>query len=121
MQSNSPINDYCYYFHVEDGISLKELQLTKTPQGKRVEIIKSLAPKWKEFGLLLDFDPTGNELDIIDRDHRGEGCIECCTSMFSLWLQGRGRQPAIWETLLDLLENFHRRSLVQQIRTAIGV
>lgn len=93
----------------------------KMPQGKRVEIIKALAPKWKEFGLLLDFDPTGSELDIIDRDHGKEGCVECCTFMFSLWLQGRGKQPATWETLLELLENFHRPPLVKQIRSAIGI
>lgn len=86
-----------------------------------MEIIKSVAPKWKEFGLLLDFDPTGSELDIIDGDHGREGCQECCTSMFSLWLQGRGKQPATWETLLELLQNFHRHSLVKEIRSAIGV
>ena len=107
------------YVRVGDCITLEELQLIRTPQEKRVEIIKSLAPKWKDFGILLDFDATGNEVEIIDSDHRREGCTECCTAMFSLWLQGRGRQPATWEVLLELLADFRQTSLVDQIKSAI--
>lgn len=71
--------------------------------------------------MLLDFDATGNALDIIERDHKIYGCIECCKGMFALWLQGKGRQPATWTVLLELLKDFKQTGLVDEVQSALRV
>lgn len=104
-----------------DRVTLTELQLLKTPSGKRVDVIECLASKWKEFGMLLDFDATGNALDIIERDHKIYGCTECCKAMFTLWLQGKGRQPVTWAALFELLKDFEQTQLLDEVYSALRV
>ena len=82
------------------------LQLTHlvTHSGKTVRIIESIAAKWKVVGTHLDFDPTGNLLDVIGARHPLDP-VACCTEMMQKWLGGRGRQPANWATLVRVLRD----------------
>ena len=50
----------------------------KTSQGKKVEIVKAIAPAWKQFGLLLDLDPKGEEVRRIEAAHAQNGPVICC-------------------------------------------
>ena len=97
---------------------LAELKLMKTKTGEKVEIIKALAPRWYDFGDYLDFDPTGEKLEQIKAESLHEGPTVCCRNMFQHWLKGNGRQPATWETLIELLEDFEQPMLVQKIKDA---
>ena len=92
----------------------------KTASGKRVRIIKSLAPQWKNVGYLLDFDPDGQTLYQIEVENKLHGPEACCQEMFRLWLSGNGK-PATWETLLEVLEDCDHTHLVQQIRLVLGL
>ena len=94
--------------------TLLQLTLLKSPSGERVEIISTLAPDWKDFGIQLDFDDTGRTLDRIDREHPLRP-IDCCTQMMREWLEGRSRQPATWATLIDLLKCVHLNVLAEQV------
>ena len=44
--------------------SIAQLIRLKT-KGKKVEIIKSLTPQWRQLGLLMDFDDDGRTVDLI--------------------------------------------------------
>ena len=50
----------------------------KTSQGKKVEIVKTIASAWKQFGLLLDLDPKGEEVRRIEAAHAQNGPVICC-------------------------------------------
>ena len=82
------------------------LQLTHlvTPSGKTMEIIKSIAAKWRTVGIHMDFDPTGHTIDLIGADHPLDH-VACCTEIMQKWLGGRGRQPANWATLVRVLRD----------------
>ena len=69
------------------------LQLTHlvTPSGKTMEIIKSIAAKWRTVGIHMDFDPTGHTIDLIGANHPLDP-EACCTEMMQKWLGGRGRR-----------------------------
>jgi len=44
-------------------------------EGQKVEIIKSVSPQWKQLGALLDFDPEGQTLDLIEAQHKLDGPV----------------------------------------------
>ena len=89
--------------------------MLKTSSGERIEIIKSLAPNWKEFGVLLNFDEMGSQLSLIEAQHGKNNPQACCRDMMIHWLHGNGEQPTTWRTLLGLLKDGERDYLALQI------
>ena len=89
----------------------------KMTTGEKVQIINSVAPQWKQLGALLDFD-DGQTLRLIEADHRQEGHLACCQEMFTLWLNGKGKE-ATWEVLLELLEDIDQSELARKVKTAL--
>ena len=95
--------------------TIAQLQLLSL-SGRRVEIIKSLAPRWHLFGDHLSFDSDSTTIDLIKEKHQGDpesGCKE----MFQKWLKGEGVRPVNWRTLAQLLEDFEYKRLATDIRT----
>ena len=88
-----------------------------TSKGKKVKIIESVATKWKDFGALLNFDPTGNRLNIIAETER-ERPEKCCQSMFQYWLEGHG-VPATWRKLIHILEGCRLEVLAAEVKEAL--
>ena len=90
----------------------------KTSGGNKIEIIKSVTPKWQEFGILLDFDADGDMLNLIEAEKKLNGPVACCQQMFRHWLAGNGR-PATWGELIELLEDCELSHLADQIRNIL--
>ena len=80
---------------------LSELCSLKCRDGSNIEIITSIAPMWKDFGVLLEFDDDGTKLNLIEANQRVNGPAACCTEMFQTWVKGAGRQPASWDLASD--------------------
>ena len=97
---------------------LAQLKTMKTSKGK-VEIMKTIAPKWKDFCILMDFDANGNKMMLIEAEQKGSP-VECCQEMFRHWLAGNGK-PATWGSLLELLEDCEQSYLVKQIKCVFGL
>ena len=55
---------------------------------RRIEIIKTIAPDWKQVGFLVDFDPMGRTVANIEKQHghKCNGPVICCQEIFTLWL-----------------------------------
>ena len=106
---------------IDEKPQLAQLRMMKTPTGGRVEIIKTVALKWREFGSLLDFDPDGLTLDLIEADKKLWGSVACCEEMFQQWLRGEGKQPATWETLIGLLEDAKKYYLAKKVKEILGL
>ena len=69
--------------------SIKKLTMLREPGGQKVEIVASVAGKWKEIGVHLDFDDTGQHLDTIETGYEKDP-LACCHAMFRHWLKGNG-------------------------------
>ena len=93
--------------------------MLKTTEGQKVQIIRDLAPKWKDFGISLDFDPDGRTLNVIEAEQKMNGPVACCQAMFQHWLAGNG-VPATWGMLIALLQDAEELSLVEQIKCVLG-
>ena len=110
---------YCIRLHFTDAaLTLAKLSLLRTAGGKKIQIIKRLAPSWREVGILLDFDESGTELDIIEKTHPTNP-VACCQAMFQHWVKGNGVRPCSWSTLIDLLEDCDQQTLAKEIQDAL--
>ena len=98
--------------------TLAQLTTMKTTTGEIIKIIESVAPQWKELGDLLDFDPEGRTLALIEATHRVTGPVACCREMFAYWVKGKGRK-ATWEVLIELLDDIDQSELAKKIETAL--
>ena len=65
-----------------------------------MKIIETVAARWEEIALELHFE--GHTLQNVRYNTRIQ-CIDACREMFQKWLDGEGRQPVTWETLMDAL------------------
>ena len=99
---------------------LAQLMVLRNAAGGKVKIIEAVAPVWKRLGCLLDFDPSGQKLDLIKTNHQAEGAEVCCEEMFKYWLAGNG-QPATWGTLIELLGDCGKSQLTEQIKDALSL
>ena len=108
------------YSFLADKPRLAQLRILKTAEGQKVQIIKQLAPKWKDFGISLDFDPEGQTLNLIEAEQKLNGSTACCQAMFQHWLAGNG-VPASWGTLIELLEDAEQSHLAEQIKRVFNL
>ena len=104
------------------GVKLTMANLTslQTAEGDKIEIIETVAPKWKTIGNLMDFDPDGRKVNLIEAEHahRRNGLLACCQEIFKLWLL---REDATWEKLNELLIDSGHKVLAEQVMDAVGL
>ena len=84
--------------------------------GKEVRVVKRIAWKWEAVATRLHFD-----LDDINRIKKDNHYINIpsCREMFSLWLKGKGRRPAAWETLIKVLREAEFSELAEELQTIL--
>ena len=68
---------------------------------KTVRVIQIVAPVWESFALRLHF--SQDAITLIERDHHQQASRACHT-MFRRWLDGEGREPVSWRTLITALK-----------------
>ena len=106
--------------HITDATpSLALLSVLKTHEGKKIQIIKRMAPHWHDLGALMDFDESGTELATIDSKHRGDP-KECCRAVFQHWVNGNGVRPCSWRKLIEVIDDCDQETLAKEIQTALS-
>ena len=71
---------------------------------------------WKDLGIELMGQDCVTELNTISANNRNN-VIECCASLFSLWLQ---RQPeANWKQLIDALDKIKLNQVASEIKKSL--
>ena len=72
----------------------------------------------QEFGISLLEDKTGRIVEAIELDQRMQSRI--CREIVKRWLEGKGKQPVTWGTLIDVLDQIELRVLSSDIRSQIS-
>ena len=80
--------------------------------------MKKVSARWYDLGVLMDFDDSGTKLDII-RESYHNNPVTCCRAMFQYWLNGNGRKPTSWRTLIELLEDSDQEVFAGEVRNAL--
>lgn len=99
---------------------MKELQLLKGLDGRKVRIIDEVATEWEKLADTLGFEAT--EISYIQKDHHQQP-VASCRQVLDTWLQenpdNRLQQPVTWETLIQCLIETGCSILVQDLQTIL--
>ena len=72
---------------------------------------------WLAIQLLNDND--GAKIDAIEKKFAGDP-YRVSLEIFKLWLQGQGRVPITWETLVATLKKINLHTLAKDIETSLN-
>lgn len=81
-------------------------------------IIRKVAYKWEELTVYLELDKDGGRVLAIRRDFIQHGVEICCLQALHHWLNGEGKQPVTWATLLSCLKDMDCSAVASQIEQA---
>ena len=109
---------YSFIYAIDATPTLAKLSVLRAAGGKKIQIIKKLTPSWRGLGILLDFDESGTQLDIIDSKYHSDP-EACCQAMFQYWVKGNGVRPCSWNTLIELLEDCDQQGLAKDIQDGL--
>ena len=106
---------YCSYVHtVGNPPTLREL-LSFFGRDKKFNIPQEIGTQYKIFGTFLLEDDRGAKVDNIIRECR-ERAEDINTKILHEWLNGRGKQPVTWATLVEVLNNIELSTLAGDIQ-----
>ena len=75
-----------------------------------------VASKWDKVALRLHF--CGHDISRIERDHSKS--VRACQTMFMEWLEGKGRKPITWDTLIKALGEAELSQVANDLEIALG-
>ena len=82
----------------------------------KINIPRDIGTKCYEFGKKLLEDTTEKEMGLIASSDVPE---QMNRMIRELWLGGKGKQPATWETLIEVLKNVDLTDLTKEIEPVV--
>ena len=83
----------------------------------RVNLAEKIGVKFYDFGILLLNDDSGDLISSIERK-QSQNASGINVEVFKMWLQGRGKQPVTWDTLVAVLRDIGLNKLADDINHA---
>ena len=90
------------------------LSFPASADGKKLNIISQIGTYYISFGILLLEDNEGNEIYAIENELQ-RNALAINNRILYLWLNGKGKQPVTWETLIEVLEQIDLTVLASKI------
>ncbi len=81
---------------------------------KRINIPQEIGVRYQKVGILLLEDETGARIEAIADQHRGNA-ERINMDVFQKWINGNGKQPITWGTLVEVLKDAEFNSLASDI------
>ena len=86
--------------HIDSKPKLRQLGCLKL-NNQRINVIERIASRWESVADQLHFE--NHHIDTIKKQSHYE-VDSACRKMFIKWLEGVGRKPITWRTLIDALD-----------------
>ena len=83
-----------------------------TGNGKTVRVINKAASVWEKVATRLYFE--GHDILTIQRNK--SQAEDACRTMFIEWLEGKGRTPTTWETVIKALEEAELAEVAKDLK-----
>ena len=97
--------------------NMVNLQSFKTKSGMKIKVSGQIGTKYKDFGLQLLNDESGQIVTgIIQEKH--ENAEQINYEILRQWVNGKGK-PHSWETLIEVLEDCELGTLAQEIKNGL--
>ena len=85
---------------------------------KNLSIIQRTGTRYTKLAMYLLDDDNCDIVDSLKEKYRGDP-EEIVTAVYKKWINGTGRKPVTWQTLLDVLREIELNSLAEEIETAL--
>ena len=86
------------------------------PQLLRLKLHKEVGANYTTFGVLLLDDETGSRVTAIEKECQ-KHADDVTIRILQEWLEGKGLQPVIWETLVQTLRDTGLSALADKVLT----
>ena len=96
-----------------DRPEMRQLERFVGKNGMVFEVVKEVSTDWEKLSLALHLRGE------IIREQRHFQPEAACRAILQRWLNGDGRQPATWDTLLDCLEDIGHGTLAGYLRKEV--
>jgi len=87
-------------------------------RDESIDIAAEVGTDYELFGTLLLEDKTGSKVKTIDKGKRGDA-VDIAAEILRLWLQGKGKQPVTWQTLIECLQGMKLNVLASKIKSGL--
>ncbi len=100
------------------GPTMPKLIAFRNKRGRKIKVLEGIGTNYHEFGILLLEDDTGVRLKAIVHECR-ENPKAINREIALQWLDGRGKRPVSWNTLLEVLRDIDLETLASDIESAL--
>lgn len=87
-------------------------------KDESIDIAAEVGTDYELFGTLLLEDKSGSKVKTIDKGKRGDA-VDITAEILRLWLQGKGKQPVTWQTLIECLQDMKLNVLASNIKSGL--
>ena len=104
------------HLHIDSTPRLHQLDSLKH-HSRTIEVMERVAFKWERVATQLYFE--GYLINMIKRDSQHQA-DSACRDMFIKWLEGVGRKPTTWRTLIDALHDADLSNVAHELDNIIN-
>ena len=87
--------------------------------GGFIDIAVQIGSEYGRFGTLLLKDENGGTVKNIEMEKRGHP-VDITVEILRQWLQGKGREPVTWQTLVECLQDANLNVLASSIKNKLS-
>ena len=86
--------------------------------GRKMNLAKEIGTNYSQLGIFLLEDDNGEQVSAIEQECM-RNAEKINMRIFQLWLNGSGRQPVTWTTLISVLRDVELVMLAENIEKNI--
>ena len=116
----SPFN-HCWIYSCKsaDGPPTLDILRHFPVTNGHMDLAEEIGADYEKFGTLLLDDKKGNKVKNIEVFERGDP-VEIAVEILKKWLQGKGRKPVTWQTLVKCLRDVRMNVLADNIQSSLS-
>ena len=104
--------------NADDIPALTELRKFPAKDGS-IDIATEIGTDYEHFGTLILEDKTGSRVKSIDKTKHGDAG-DIAVEILRQWLQGKGKQPVTWRTLVECIQDIGLNVLANNIKSGLS-
>lgn len=92
----------------------------ETSSGENIKILEQIGTHYSDFGILLLQDKNGAVVQSIIEEANNKA-VKINRDILTKWLEGTGKQPITWATLIGVLKDINLRVLAKKLEDNLTI